>query len=345
VSLKSVLESLSYQVAFCAEVISAATSKSLRARRRLIISFSGGETSAYMSWLLLTTYRDRWDDIIIVFANTGQENEETLVFVDMCDRLLFAPLGFRVIWIEAVQQHGARKGALGKVVTFETATRDGSLFEDMIRKYGIPNRKYPHCNRELKLNPIINYARSIGWETKSYETAIGIRADEIDRMSSKAEANRLIYPLIQLQPTTKPQINSWFKARPFRLQLKGYQGNCRWCWKKTFRKHFTIISENPDFYEFPRQMEQRYGKANHESRLDPSDQHTPLADDYRRTFFRENKSADDLFAEYEKIKDTFVPAEDDAVVYDPSLDTGGGCEESCEVFADEDMIASEEEEA
>jgi hypothetical protein len=45
---------------------------------------------------------------------------------------------------------------------------------------------------------------------------------------------------------------------------------------------------------------------------------------------------DDRFDEYQRKKDTFVPAHDEAAVFDPDFDVGAGCEESCEVFSDED---------
>lgn len=53
--------------------------------RRLLISFSGGETSALMAKLILDRMAGEYDEIRTVFANTGQENEETLRFVDRCD--------------------------------------------------------------------------------------------------------------------------------------------------------------------------------------------------------------------------------------------------------------------
>jgi len=298
-----------------------------------MISFSGGETSAYMTRWLLTTQRSAWDEIVVVFANTGEEREETLDFVHKCD----IHFGFNTVWIEGVQYPGERKSAGFKIVDYATASRDGTPFEESIAKYGIPNQKFKDCTRNLKRRPMEAYLRSLGWE--DYTVAIGIRVDEIDRMSSDA-SRKLFYPLCTVHPMTKPKINSWFSKQPFRLDLKGYQGNCKWCWKKSDRKHFTLFAEDPSIYVFPWKMEQKYGRHGPEFRHDPTTRRDPLPDTYRRTFFRGNRSVEDLYAAYEKIKNTFIPATDDAQIFDPELDVGGGCEESCEVYADEDEISN-----
>lgn len=305
--------------------------------KRLLVSFSGGETSAYMTKWILDNWRGLYGDILVVFANTGQENEETLEFVKQCDD----HFGFGTVWIEAVQFHGERKAPGFRVVNYQTASRDGSPFEDAIRKYGIPNQKFKDCTRNLKQKPIEAYAISIGWDRGSYDLAIGIRADEIDRMSQAAGVRRLVYPMISPHPMTKPKINTWWAAQPFRLRLKGYQGNCKWCWKKSLRKHLTIISENPEAYDFPRRMERQYGKVGPEFLRDPNSRRSPLPPEYRRTFFRGNMSVEDLFAEYKKKRHTFKRADDDSAVFDPDFDVGGGCEESCEVFSDEDNSAND----
>lgn len=301
---------------------------------RLFVSFSGGETSAYMTHLILNSAASRkYTDIRIVFANTGQENEQTLEFVRDCAE----HFGWDVVWVEGVYFPGIRKAPGFRVVNFKTASRDGRPFEDSIAKYGIPNQKFKDCTRNLKLNPLTAYLRSIGWEPGSYDTAIGIRVDEIDRMSSMKQARRIIYPLIEWAEVTKPQINTWWNSQPFRLQLKGYQGNCRWCWKKSFRKHMTLIAEDATAYDFPMRMEQKYGLVGAEFRKDTTDY--PLPEGYRRTFFRGNKSTLDLLIMFVDKAGSFVPAQDDAAVFapfDPALDVAGGCEESCELFADED---------
>ncbi|SAK88039.1 hypothetical protein AWB76_06270 [Caballeronia temeraria] len=120
---------------------------------RLLVSFSGGRTSAYMSKLLKAKYADKYE-LLFVFANTGQEHENTLIFVDRCDK----EFGLNLVWVEAEVIHEARKGTSFRQVTFDTASRAGEPYEQIIRKYGIPNRNFPHCNRELKLRPIYAYA-------------------------------------------------------------------------------------------------------------------------------------------------------------------------------------------
>jgi len=298
----------------------------------LLISFSGGETSAYMTYWVLNNWKNQYNDILVVFANTGQENEQTLEFVKNCDEYF----NFKTVWIEAVQFYNERKAPSFKIVDFKSAARDGEPFENAIAKYGIPNSKFKDCTRNLKQKPIEAYAKSIGWALGSYELAIGIRADECDRMSMLANRRKIIYPLVSAHPMTKPKINSWWANQPFRLNLKGYQGNCKWCWKKSFRKHYTLISESPQIYDFPRKMETLYAFHGPEFRKDTTN--NPLAKNYRRVFFRGNKSVDDLFNEYEQRKDIFVRADDDAAIFDPDFDVGAGCEESCEVFSDEDNV-------
>jgi 3'-phosphoadenosine 5'-phosphosulfate sulfotransferase (PAPS reductase)/FAD synthetase len=83
---------------------------------------------------------------MFVFANTGEEDERTLEFVDRCDK----EWGLNVVWVEAEVSPTKRVGTSHRIVTFETATRGPSLFERMIEKYGIPNKSAPHCTRELK---------------------------------------------------------------------------------------------------------------------------------------------------------------------------------------------------
>lgn len=161
--------------------------------RRLLLSFSGGKSSAYLVHRFLNEFAADWDEIEILFANSGQEHPQTLAYVDACSRTY----GWPVVWVEAVVAPRKGDGTRHRIVTFDTASRSGEPFAEVIAKYGIPNTGYPHCTRELKLAPITSYLRSLGWDAGKYQSAVGIRADEADRMSEKAKREGVIYPLVK----------------------------------------------------------------------------------------------------------------------------------------------------
>jgi len=111
---------------------------------------------------------------------------------------------------------------------------------------------------------------------------------------------------------------------PFRLNLKGYQGNCTTCWKKSDKKLFTIANENPKAFEFMKRMEEKYGFIGAE-----------FAKEYEgkreRTFFRGNMSGEQII---EQAKTFDGKVKDDSIEYNfqTDIDLIGG--ESCEVFSE-----------
>lgn len=295
--------------------------------KKLLISFSGGETSAYMGIWLMENCSDQFE-MIFVYANTGQENEETLIFIEKCSNHFKIP----IVWVEADIIAGIGNGTRHKIVNFESADRTGKVFENFIAKYGIPNITNPQCSRELKLKAINSYAKSIEW--KKYFTAVGIRVDEFDRMNKDYKKNRILYPLIDTKyiPTNKQQINIFWKNQPFRLQLKGYQGNCKWCWKKSYKKLVTIAKENPEHFDFPKSMEEKYGNFIPEQRIEKYKiENKTLPKDI--TFFRNYKSAKDILEESKtinfNIKDdsqNYIFQQD--MFYNESCDIYSNCEDT-----------------
>ena len=261
----------------------------------VLVSFSGGKTSAYMSYLLKSNSKS---NLVFVFANTGQENEETLVFVDKCDK----EFGLNVVWVEAVVQADG-VGTVHKIVDFDTASRHGEPFEDVIKKYGIPNKSYPHCTRELKAAPIHTYIKSV-FDDK-YFTAIGIRGDEYRRVHPIKGLNA-VYPLADFYHVDKEKVNSFWDDQNFNLDLYDYQGNCKWCWKKSLRKHMQLIGDDISIFKFPNRMEKIYGKVRCRKG--------------RRVFFRGNTSTEDLFRIKSRNNQLSI------------FDIDDGCSESCELY-------------
>lgn len=283
---------------------------------KILVSFSGGRTSAYMAKRLLDNGGPD-DEIIFVIANSGQEDERTLVFADRCDR----EWGLNLVWIEADVPPRLGDGIRHRVVTFETACRTGhASFEPMIAKYGIPNKPFPHCSKYLKKRPIESYAKSIGWKRGEYQTAIGIRADEIDRQSPAAAAEGLTYPLVRWG-VKKPFTLRWWKRQAFDLELEERNGNCRTCWKKSRRKLLTIAAEDPSAFAFMAEMEAKHQFAG------------PRPDKGPHRFFRDGWTTLDLISRARSLD--FKPHKDNEVHMDASLDASDGCSESCEVFGEE----------
>lgn len=291
---------------------------------KLLISFSGGRTSALMTKWCLDNWQDKYE-MIVVFANTGKEREESLEFVQECDK----QFGFNCVWVEAITNPEHGRGVRAKVVDYKTASRNGEPFEAMIAKHGIPNVGSPHCTRELKSYAIKAYARSIGW--KDYYTAIGIRADEIDRIAPDREKKRFIYPLVALN-ITKNDVNLFWSQQSFDLRLKTYEGNCDLCFKKSFRKLMTIVNETPESVLWWYEMEQKYSNFIPDSKKHNIKLVPPIH------CFRQNKSIIEIV---QMAKNNFEPAVDESQykkehkqlqLFGVDLDASNGCSESCEVF-------------
>lgn len=265
---------------------------------------------------LLQSYADDYD-MIVVFANTGEENEATLEFVRNCDEIF----EFNTVWLETLTHPGKRKSSTHQIVTFDTASRGGEPFEAVIAKYGIPNMTHPHCTRELKRNPIESYIKSIEWD--GCLMAIGIRRDESRRVTADASrSTSLCYPLVDWFPSDKQDVNDWWEEQPFTLELREHEGNCKWCWKKSFRKHARLIRETPGIYEFPRRMEAVYGNVG------PTKEHEKHPEAFPRTFFRERTSTDALFLRCSVLEPWRGERE--------RPDENGGCTESCELYPTEE---------
>jgi hypothetical protein len=282
-------------------------------KKNLLVSFSGGETSAFMSQYIKNHLENTYENVLYAFANTGLENEETLIFAKQCDDYF----NLNLKYVEAVSNKEKGVGTDYFLTSFENLKRNGEPFESVISKYGISNVSQPHCTRELKQVPLNKLARDF-FKGEKYDTAIGIRVDEIDRINDNYKDKRLIYPLAdpQMKPTSKQVINLYWKNMPFRLQLKGYQGNCKTCWKKSDKKLFQIYKDNPNAFDFMIRMEKEHSLTN-------AKQNTP------HTFFRGNRSALDII-EGAKLWNGNVY--DDSKNYNYQIDMFEEGE-SCEVFS------------
>lgn len=229
----------------------------------LLISNSGGLTSAFMTHFLLNYPKYSGYKKHVVFANTGKENEETLEFINKCDK----ELGFNTVWVEAVISQEKGKGVSFKIVNFETASRNGEPFNAYLKKFGLPSMSVQGCTRDLKQRTIRKYIRS---KTNRYVKALGIRADEHVDFGKTRGGGRttedgmpIIYPLSHDIKATSSAITDWWSNQSFTLELEEHEGNCDLCWKKSLRKKVTLIREGKIDWKWWAEWEKKTGQIWH----------------------------------------------------------------------------------
>lgn len=276
----------------------------------LVVSFSGGKTSAYMSYMLKRDYSDKYN-LHFVFANTGQEHEKTLEFVDRCDK----EFRLGVVWVEAVVNPTKGIGVKHKVVNFETASRNGEPFEAFIAKEGIPGPSQPKCSDRLKLMPIEHWKKTNGFRGCLH--AIGIRADEPDRMSDSRDKYNLVYPLCEWSLIDKIDVNNFWESMTFNLEILEHNGNCKTCWKKSDKKLFLIAKENIEHFCFFDRMEKTYHHVK------------PNKNGMPRVFFRNYRSTEKIL---EQAKFHNENQSNQRVMFNYYEDENSGCSESCEAY-------------
>jgi hypothetical protein len=306
-------------------------------KTNLLVTCSGGETSMTVTLYCLEHLRREYN-ICVVFANTGVESNKTLDYLYKCQKEFNIPIN----WIEAKVYHNQRKSCGYKNVKYFTATRntdwrkrDNTPFEEVVKKYGLPNHSRLHCTRELKMNPIKAFAKDY-FNGEDYILALGIRVDEIDRINPKYKELGIIYPLAQSEykPMTKKQVNFFWDLQPFRLELKGYEGNCLTCYKKSNNKLLMIAKENPEAFEFFNYLENKYG--NPKGKIPQKIEHTYWDEDlneeitsweletlpkeeYKNVIFRDFRTAKDIIEEAKNFNGNVI---------DDHIET-----ESCEIFS------------
>ncbi|MBN7804884.1 Nin-like protein [Agrobacterium rosae] len=220
-----------------------------------LISFSGGRTSAYMLYQIIQAHGGKLpDDLIVAFANTGKEREETLRFVHECG----SRWGVKIHWLEW------RKGKPEfEEVGFNSASRSGEPFKALIEwKQRLPNSFERWCTEFLKVKTLFAFARSIGFLDGQYAEVIGLRNDEGHRILKSLEnANfvkkkqgdavisvprspprKMAFPLAKAKAVKLDVMQFWLGEggvfpsntlpQGFDLGLSDYEGNCDYCFLK-----------------------------------------------------------------------------------------------------------------
>lgn len=217
-----------------------------------VISFSGGRTSAYMLHRVLEANNGLPAEAIVCFANTGKEHPATLEFVRDCEK----NWNVEIHWLEYTAEEPRFKR-----VTFETASRNGEPFEQLIvKKNYLPNPVTRFCTEELKVRLIEKHVKSLGHAET--ETMVGVRADEQRRLP-KLRARGLRVPLADAG-VTQDNVQEFWRSNSFDLMLEFRDGvtalgNCDLCFLKGPHQIMGLVKDNPERAAWWAKQEQKIG--------------------------------------------------------------------------------------
>lgn len=212
-----------------------------------LVSFSGGRTSAYMLHETIAAHGGTLPDhVVVAFANTGKEREETLRFVHECA----SRWGVRVRWVEWRRALLGGGGDWFEEMGFNSASRNGEPFAALIAKRSyLPNAVTRFCSVELKMRTLARLMKSLGH--RHWQSMIGLRYDEglrvlraLDRNATKKDPWEVIMPLSKARVTKRDVLDFWSR-QPFDLQLQPHEGNCDMCFLKARSKLMRLIRDNP----------------------------------------------------------------------------------------------------
>tara|TARA_E500000318_G_scaffold106406_1_gene114373 strand:- start:52 stop:879 length:828 start_codon:yes stop_codon:yes gene_type:complete len=220
----------------------------------VVISVSGGRTSAYMLHEILQENGSLPDRVRVVFANTGREMPQTLDFVQEFS----SRWNVEVDWLE----YRSAKPKF-EVVNHNSASRDGEPMEQMIRFSNyIPNTMRRKCTQELKVKTIKRYLVSQGWN--HWTNTVGIRADESKRIKESNDDRWVNWFPLHGACKTKVDVQKFWVNNSFDLKLDIVNGvtpqsNCDGCFLKSELKLAEMWRDHPERMQWWSNLEKEFG--------------------------------------------------------------------------------------
>lgn len=235
--------------------------------KNIMVTVSGGRSSAFMAYHILTNEKYNDYNKVFIFANTGQERKETIDFLKNIEKYW----GIKLVIVEAVGSEEMGIGIGFKVVEWETISMDSEPFREIIKHKnkgvfeGVPNQESPYCSENLKTIPCKKYCDSI-FGVNNYVKAIGYRKEDMPKritLTEVKEDKTRIFPLITDFETIIgiPELNKFWDNQLFKLTIHGKFGNCELCWKKSHNNLIENIRFGVRSVDFWQEMEQKYGNT------------------------------------------------------------------------------------
>lgn len=202
-----------------------------------IVSFSGGRTSAKLVLMAISIYGP--DNVDVVFMDTGAEHPKTYEFI----KKLIDVFDVDLVCLRGDFNQPLGKGVGYNVVPIGDCKFDLKPFSEMMRKYGAPYIGGMFCTDRMKLTPFKKYCDD-KYGKGNYETILGIRADEPNRLKQKKN----ISYLADICDDEKQDVLNWWEEQEFDLEIPEWLGNCVFCPKKSNLKLAASQRDEPWLY-------------------------------------------------------------------------------------------------
>ena len=229
-----------------------------------VVSFSGGRTSGFMLWNILEAHGGKLpEDIKVVFCNTGLEHPETYNFINRLEA--WTPITWLEYCLDPEYKHSF------KIIDFESSSRDGSPFRELIFKNSykngkpmMPNSMMRICTAELKVRTMRRYLKSLGWE--EWDNCVGLRADEPRRVAKIKYQSGDFSTITPMADAGHDNFDVQLFWKNHQLDLKlplnsNIFGNCCGCFLKGVGKLEAIAREQPELLHWWRDIEKETGQT------------------------------------------------------------------------------------
>lgn len=295
-----------------------------------VVSFSGGRTSAYL--VITAIEKFGVENVDVVSMDTGVEHPMTYEFMRQFHAYILEAYGVEITYLRTDFNTPLGEGNKYHILNIDEIGPDLKPFREMIKKYGVPYIGGMFCTDRMKLVPFNKYCKDNypdevcydgmqsqgGMPTgnryvkKTYETWLGIRVDEPNRLTPK----KAIRYLAEISDFEKQDILDFWSEMPFDLQIPEQLGNCVFCPKKSNLKLAAAQRDEPELYhEF---LTMIYGESvRHDNKTGHHSQ-----------MYRGKKSLEQVVAMF----DGSTGDEIKSRIRGAKMTDTGSCSESCEVF-------------
>lgn len=298
-----------------------------------VVSFSGGRTSAYMVWLIESMRKSgEWTaPVEYIFMDTGAEHPKTYEFIKKCVEHFCIDLTCLQAEISMECGIGPKPIVVDLNMCFFNVS--SGPFAMLLKKTGLPDISIPFCTRDLKSVIYDKYCR---WKygKNEFVSWIGIRADEKSRLKI-GDRPDLRY-LAEISSFYKEDVLDFWSEMQFDLEIDEHLGNCVFCIKKSINKLALAARDEPELLsEWLSAIDSASDRLNQpiEKITDGLFQEKYTHHIKKGVMYRGRNSMESIIAKFT------LHSRDE--IYDSirsmKRKESGGCTESCEAFASEQI--------